>query len=141
LNYAFTPDLTLELYAEPFAASGHYHRFGELWQAGENGLRYYGEDGGTTLSYDDSTRTYTVGDGADTLQIDNPDFNILSFRSNLVLRWEWLRGSTLFLVWQQDRSGFEPVGHHVRPGRLFDAITSTGNNFFALKISYWIPVS
>ena len=31
------------------------------------------------------------------------DFNVRSFRSNLVLRWEWRPGSTLYLVWQQDR--------------------------------------
>ena len=30
LNYTFKPDLNLDFYAEPFAASGRYHHFGEL---------------------------------------------------------------------------------------------------------------
>ena len=42
-------------------------------------------------------------DGATTFTIPQLDFNRLSFRSNLVLRWEWLPGSTAFLIWQQSR--------------------------------------
>ena len=30
LNYTFKPDLTLDFYGEPFAASGRYSHFGEL---------------------------------------------------------------------------------------------------------------
>ncbi|HLG93976.1 MAG TPA: DUF5916 domain-containing protein, partial [candidate division Zixibacteria bacterium] len=140
VNYAFTPDLTLELYAEPFAASGKFYNFGELEAAESRNLRQYGTDG-TTISYNDTTRTYTVTDGADTLQLSNPDFNLLSFRSNVVLRWEWLRGSTMYFVWARNLSEFEPQGQLVRPGRLWDAFTAGGDIFVALKISYWIPVS
>ncbi len=140
INYAFTPDLTLELYAEPFAASGKFYNFGELEAAKSRNLRQYGTDG-TTISYNDTTRAYTVTDGADTLTLSNPDFNILSFRSNMVLRWEWLRGSTMYFVWARNLSEFEPQGQFVRPGRLWDAFTAGGDIFVALKISYWIPVS
>jgi len=139
-SYAFTPDLTLELYAEPFAASGHFYNFGELLYPGSRHIRTYGTDG-TTISYNDSSRLYAVTDGSSTFTLRNRDFNVISFRSNLVLRWEWRPGSTLYVVWQQDRSGFEPRGDLIRPSRLFDTFSATGNNFFALKISYWIPVS
>ena len=140
VSYAFTPDLTLELYGEPFAASGKFYNFGELEAAKSRNLRQYGTNG-TTISYNDTSRTYAVTDGSDTLQLDNPDFNILSFRSNVVLRWEWLRGSTMYLVWARNLSEFEPQGQLVRPTRLWDAFTTGGDIFVAFKISYWIPVS
>jgi len=140
-NYTIGPDLTLQLYGEPFAASGRYYGIGELMAARTSTLREYGTNG-TTLARS-SAGDYTITDngGADTLQIPNPDFNILSFRSNAVLRWEWRRGSTLYLVWAQNRSGFEPTARLVGFGDLVDSFGARGDNFFAVKISYWIPVN
>ena len=37
--------------------------------------------------------------------LEDRDFRVRSFRSNLVLRWEWRPGSTLYVIWQQDRFG------------------------------------
>ena len=138
LNYTLRPDLTLDLYAEPFAASGRYYGLGELAAAREFGLRRYGT-GGTTLARD-SVGDYTITDGADTILVANPDFNVLSFRSNVVLRWEWRPGSTLFLVWQQNRFGFDTRGEHVGPRDLWDSFRATGDNFLAIKASYWFSL-
>ena len=136
LNYTFSPDLTLELYAEPFTASGKFYDFGELTAPESLLLREYGTDG-TTITPDGNS--YQVTDGVDTFSIPNRDFNFRSFRSNLVLRWEWRPGSTLFLVWQQDRSDFRPDGSFVKPASLLDSFGDPGDNFFSLKVSYWIP--
>ena len=106
--------------------------------AGENTLRTYGTDGTTVVEEADGSRTVT--DGPDTFSLPLLDFNFRSFRSNVVLRWEWRRGSTLFLVWQQDRSTFDTTGDLVRPGSLFDAVTAAGDNFLAVKMTYWLPV-
>ena len=137
LNYSFTPDMSLELYAEPFVSSGQYRDLGELRAARTDGLRAYGTDG-TTISLDQGT--YTVTDGADSFTFSDPNFNVLSFRSNLVLRWEWRPGSTLFLVWQQNKEGLGDPNRRAGLGGFFDSITGTGDNFFAVKVSYWIPV-
>jgi hypothetical protein len=141
LSYALGPDLTLEGYLESFAASGRYTRLGELRAARSRSLRRYGSDG-TTISRQ-ADRGYLVTDnaGADTVRVENPDFNVLSFRGNLVLRWEWRRGSTLFLVWQQNREAAGGLGTRARPGDLWDALKAGGQQFLALKISYWIPAS
>jgi uncharacterized protein DUF5916 len=140
-NYTVGPDLTLELYGEPFAASGQYYGLGELAQARTFNLREYGTDG-TTLARD-SVGDYTITDngGADTLRITNPDFNILSFNSNAVLRWEWRRGSTLYLVWAQGRFSQAPTARHVGFDDLMSSFTAPGDNFLAVKVSYWIPVN
>ena len=133
LNYAFTPDLTLELYAEPFAASGRFYDFGELPAARSRELRTYGT-AGTTIT--PGTDGYTVTADGQTFTLPDRDFNVLSFRSNLVLRWEWLRGSTLYLVWQQDRSGVADRDVGLRS--LFDTFNAEGQNFVALKMTYWL---
>lgn len=140
VNYAFNPDLTLEAYAEPFAASGRYSRHGELAAPRSGKILRYGVDGGTTTGVDESGVPFAVAEG-DTILLDaQEDFNVLSYRSNLVMRWEWRRGSTLFLVWQQNRSESEKIGSSVGIDELWDARSAEGENFFALKISYWIPV-
>src|SRR5688500_3899393 len=136
LNYALTPDLGIELYAEPFAASGTFYDFGELSAARSRELRTYGTDGTTITT---TAEGYEVTDGNETFIVPNRDFNVLSFRSNLVLRWEWLRGSTLFLVWQQNRAG--DAAEPVRFGSLFDTFDSRGTNFVAVKASYWLSVN
>lgn len=138
LTYSFTPDLSLEGYAEPFAASGHYKGFGELPAAGSRELRRYGTDGTRVDTLTDGTLRIT--DGAQQFTLARRDFNVRSFRSNAVLRWEWRPGSTLFAVWQQDRFAQERQGSIVGPGDLLETLNAAGDNILALKISYWLPL-
>ena len=138
VNYTFTPNLSLESYVEPFAASGSFHGFGQLAAAGSRDLRFYGTSGTTIARNADGS--HTVTDGAASFDIEPLDFNERSFRSNVVLRWEWRPGSTAFLVWQQDRSA-ERAFRPARPADLFDAFNTRGDNFLALKISYWLALN
>ena len=140
-NYAFSPDLTLECYAEPFAASGRYAGFGALPAPESDALRIYGADAASSISYDATGSRYDVTDEHGSFTLPDRDFNILSFRSNIVLRWEWVRGSTLFLVWSQNRSGYELNRNLIGPRDLFHSLDTRGDDFIALKISYWIPVT
>ena len=143
LSYGFTPNLSLEGYAEPFAATGTYSEYGELPEAGSLDLRYYGTDGTTiTESEGEAPHEITVTDGDDTFSFERGDFSSLSFRTNLVLRWEWRPGSTLFLIWQQNQGDNRDVTNPdpASIGDWGDAITSPGQSFFALKITYWLPI-
>jgi len=83
-----------------------------------------------------------VTDGDDTFSFERGDFSSLSFRTNLVLRWEWRPGSTLFLIWQQNQGDNRDVTNPdpASIGDWGDAITSPGQSFFALKITYWLPI-
>jgi hypothetical protein len=84
----------------------------------------------------------TITDGADTLfaRTRIAGFQGLSFRSSFVLRWEWRRGSTLFFIWQADRSEFQQSDELVRPGDLWDAFTAPGDDLLAVKATYWFSV-
>ncbi len=82
-NYTMTPNLSLQVYAEPFVSAGDYSNFKELVD-------------GRAPGYGDRYRPYAYA--------SNPDFNYRSFRTTNVLRWEYKPGSALFVVWQQGKS-------------------------------------
>lgn len=138
VNYALTPNFTVEGYAEPFAASGRFYGFGEVPAPRSNVLRVYGANGTGTAIARNADGSATVTDGGSSFGLPALDFQRLSFRSNLVLRWEWLPGSTAFFVWQQSRFGQVLDGELVRPRDLWDSVRSDGDNFLVVKVSYWL---
>ena len=142
-NVTFTPTLTFELFAQPLIASGDYATFNEFVSRRKRTLHTFsGEDEITTTTVD-GKRIHTIDpDGAagpaSSFTIDDPDFNLRSLRGNAVVRWEYRPGSTLFFVWQQNRSDRDPIGNFDfgrDRGALFDAHP---DNIFLLKASYWI---
>jgi hypothetical protein len=144
LNYTLNPELTLEYYGEPFVSAGKYTEFKRITvpdaDAFEARYRLYAED---EIVYSAADNVYSVdedADGAVDYSFDNPDFNFRQFRSNLVIRWEYLPGSTLYLVWSQGRtsnaaSGMFSYGEDMR--QLFDIVA---HNVFLLKFSYWFSL-
>ena len=138
LNYAFRPDLTLETVVEPYASSGRFTRFGELVAARDGRLRRYGT-GGTTLD-PQADGSLQVTDGGTSFTLPYLDFNVRSLRGSAVLRWEWARGSTLFVVWQQDRLRLTPGGERIRPWSLGESLGTGGDNYLVLKATYWLDL-
>ena len=141
-SYALTADLALDLYLQPFLSAGRYARIKEV--ADPRAARF--EDRFTTyapdqLTLDPVTNRYAVDaddNGTDDFTIPNPDFNVRELRSNLVLRWEFSPGSTLFLVWSEARDdrSLEPGLDLGRDSaRLFGA---PSRDVFLLKVSYRI---
>jgi hypothetical protein len=135
-GYTFKPDVNLDVYVEPFAASGLYRGFGELAVARGRELRLYGTDGTTIDRLPNGN--WQVTDGAASFTLADRDFNLRSFQSNVVLRWEWRPGSILYLVWQQSRGGSEPRIAPVGFGDLFGSLSSPGDNILAVKTTVWL---
>lgn len=140
VQVVFTPELALDLYAEPFASSGRFRDFGELPRPRSRDLAVYGRDLGT-IARDAAGDTYQVSAGADSFGFDDPDFTALSFRSTAVLRWEIWPGSTLFAVWQANRADDLGAPGEVTPIAWGDAVRSPGSQTIALKLAYWWPVN
>ncbi len=139
LDWTFTPELTLQLYAQPFVSSGSYSSFKQLHAPRTYAFDVYGTGVGTITR---SGSIYTVdpdGTGpASSFAIRDPDFNVRSLHGDAVLRWEYRPGSTLFFVWQQQRQGFEPMGDFSfrrDAGAIFRAPPT---NQFLVKVAYWI---
>lgn len=141
LAYAVSPDLGLDLVAEPFAAGGRFTEFGELAAARSSALRIYGTDGTRVEEMPSPAgNRLRIHDGATSFEFGDPDFRRLSFRTSLVLRWEWRPGSTLLLVWQGDRNAVQRIDDLPGPGALGDAFTLPGVDTLIVKISHWLPV-
>jgi hypothetical protein len=81
-----------------------------------------------------------VTDGSATFTVANNDFNVRSFRSNVVLRWEYRPGSTMYAVWQQDRRVTEATGTRIGVNDPFRALGEPGNNYFVIKTTFWLPM-
>jgi hypothetical protein len=77
-------------------------------------------------------------DGVQDLSFDNPDFTYLSLRSNAVLRWEYLPGSTVFFVWQHGRSEETNRGEFNLRSGVSDLFHADATNTFLVKVNYWL---
>lgn len=110
INYNITPDLTIQYWGQPFIATGAYSAFKYITDSKAKQLtnRYHLYDE-NQIFYNSGDETYSIDDNKDQkadYSFDKPDFNVKELKSNLVIRWEYRPGSTLFLVWTQSRSGF-----------------------------------
>lgn len=143
LDVTFTPDLTLQIYAQPFISSGAYSRFKEFDAPRQIHKTVYGEGKGTVASSGTgSSKKYTIDpDGAgpaNSFTINNPDFNFRSLRGNAVLRWEYRPGSTLFLVWNQIRTDNAAVGDFSFTRDRQALFGARPDNIFVVKMNYYL---
>jgi hypothetical protein len=123
LNYTFTPNVSLQAYTQPFISKGTYSDVRQLSATPR------------ADAYDDRYAAY-----GDTSVTNHPGgFNFKEFQSNVVFRWEYRPGSTLFLVWNEGRQGSVPTqGTHDFTGDVRDLMRLHPANTFLVKLSYWL---
>jgi hypothetical protein len=121
--YTFTPELSLQVYAQPFVSAGAYGAFSRV-SAPDPAGDTYGVDAN--------------GDGEADSRFGNPDFTFRELRSNVVLRWEYRPGSSLFAVWSQGRSVASNDGRFRLGSDLSELFRAPGTNTLTVKLAYWI---
>jgi hypothetical protein len=136
----------LQLFAQPFIASGSYSSFREF--AAPRTLRkvIYGKDVGTivrTPATATNGASYTVDpDGtagpASPFTFGDPDFTFRSLIGNAVLRWEYRPGSTVFFVWTQNRTGSDTNGEFDFGKQRTQIFRDRPTNVFQVKVNYWL---
>jgi len=141
VNLNISPNLTFQYWGQPFVATGKYynHKFITSPMASSYHDRFsvYSPD---QISFDGSQ--YNVDenvDGKTDYTIEKSDFNVKQFLSNLVIRWEYNPGSTVFLVWSQTRSYNSDSGQmdfFNNLGDLFNKGKNIPHNVFLIKFSY-----
>lgn len=141
VDWTFTPDLSLQVFAQPFVSSGEFDRFKEFRRPESIEFGVYGEDQGT-IGYDSDTNRYEInpqdGDPSSSFTVHNPDFTLRSLRGNAVMRWEFRPGSTLYLVWQQTRRSRSDRDGTLNLGQDYSELFRTpANHTFLVKFSYW----
>jgi hypothetical protein len=122
--------LSMQLFLQPFVASGDYHDYKYLTRARDS--KFTPID----VAYDSSENSYT----ANAVSFGNPNFNLRSVRGSAVVRWEFRPGSAMYVVWNENRSDVAPVGDF-RMRRDFSALPDApSQDVFLVKFSYWLPM-
>lgn len=114
-DIAFTKELTLQLWIQPYIAVGKYSNYKELVDAD----RYEFTDFETDTS---------------------PDFNQKFLKANIVLRWEYSPGSTLYFVITNALSDFSHPGDFSPVRDLKSAFKATGQRIYLIKIDKWLSI-
>lgn len=138
LNYNINSNLTIQYYGQPFISRGVYSDFNFVTDATAKDLNdritLYGDN---QLSFADDV--YSVDENRDgnvDYTIDNPDFAFVQFRSNLVLRWEYIPGSEIFLVWSQGITGDGDASDHLFQSLDDQIFGQQPENTFLIKATY-----
>jgi hypothetical protein len=146
LNYTISPSVSIQAYAQPFVSAGDYRGFKVVRDprgTRESARFRILEESRISESRDAGRRTYGLDldgvSGAD-VWLPDPDFNSRQFRSNVVLRWEYRPGSTLFVAWSQSRDGFDPDGSFALGRDARRLFAARGTNVVMVKVSYWLSL-
>ena len=134
MDYAFTPDLSLQVYAQPFVGSGGYREFKRV--SDPRAERYADRFEAVDVRPEDDR--YLAELDGNRVSFGRPDFSFRQFRSNTVLRWEYSPGSVLFLVWSQGRNHSAGTGQFDFDSDLGDLFRVMPDNVFMVKLSYWL---
>ena len=139
VNYNITPDLSIQYWGQPFLSSGKYSEFKKITNARADDYNdRFSIFTGSNISYDPSAAQYTIYDslGKELYHFNQPDFNVKDFLSNMVIRWEYLPGSTIYLVWSQTRNQSVSDGNFNLHSDLASLFDNKPYNVFLLKLSF-----
>jgi hypothetical protein len=114
-DWTMNARLSLQLYLQPFIASGDYHGFKQLTRARDDEF--------TPTAYD-----------------RNPDFNLRSVRGSAVLRWEFRPGSSMYVVWNENRADVAPTGDFSLRRDVGALRNAPSQDVLLVKFSYWLPI-
>ncbi|MDR2886945.1 MAG: DUF5916 domain-containing protein, partial [Bacteroidales bacterium] len=140
INYAINPELSIQYYAQPYISAGTYANLKNITDpmAGRFADRFHILDG-SEIAYNAEDDEYSIyGKGG--FSVSNPDFNFRQVRSNLVARWEYRPGSTLYFVWSQGKTSEADRGDFAYGNDLKELYRVTPHNVFLVKLSYWFAV-
>jgi hypothetical protein len=119
-DITFSPNLSLQTFVRPYYYTADFYNFKSFSES--------------------KTFNFTPIDVVTDQEYDlNYDDEFQSLQGNAVLRWEYRPGSTLFFVWQQDRTFFTSGAADFDPfGGTLETFQNDPVNIFLIKLSYWL---
>lgn len=137
-DLCLTPNLTVQYYGQPFISSGHY---ADLKEIVAPMAQRYADRFRTYLPHEvlegESIGFDTDGNGQAEYAVGNPDFDVKEFNSNLVVRWEFKPGATLYLVWSQGRQSHGSSGEFSWRDDTRELFELWPHNVFLIKVNWW----
>ncbi len=146
VNLNISPDLTIQYWGQPFVASGRYYDYKYILNpiADKYTDRFHVYSDGELTPQNGYNQIDENLDGTVDYTFDTGDFNVKEFLSNLVLRWEYSPGSSVYLVWSQTRSGYNQTGNmdYLNDmGDLFNRQLFRDDENYALKNVFLVKFS
>jgi hypothetical protein len=136
LQLNLTPDVSIQWYAAPFTSTAKYSNFKKAINPESNNRdNRFHTFSSNEISFSDGK--YTISRATENYVFSNPDFNFNEFRSNLVARWEYQPGSTLYFVWQHSMSNRERYFLSAWDRNLDSMFDLPSTNVFMVKVNYW----
>jgi len=140
LDLNVTPEFSVQYYGSPFVSRGTYSEFKRI-TAPES--KDFPQRFAILPDPVISANTFGFDENNDNLidySIQDPNFNFIQFRSNLVAKWEYRLGSFIYLVWSSERTGRDTFSN----ASLGDSYKQLGDvypkNIFLIKLSYWFSL-
>lgn len=138
LEYTINPNLSIQYYGQPFISRGRYSNFKYVTNPIADRLtdrfQSYNSNqidlNGANFQVDENL------DGTIDYSFANPDFSYVQFNSNLVLRWEYIPGSELFLVWSQGVTSSTSPSNGLFKGFETGVLDERPRNIFLIKATY-----
>ncbi|HVV87130.1 MAG TPA: DUF5916 domain-containing protein [Kofleriaceae bacterium] len=138
-SWTFTPDLSLQVYAQPFLSVGAYrgYKLAGDTHAARYADRFVPIAPSQLVFGDDVLAIDADGDGTSDFVIDRPDYDVRALRSTVVLRWQYRPGSSAYLIWSQDRES-STYDRSLQLGRdLAGMLAADAQQVLMLKVNYW----
>ena len=137
-DYTINPNLSIQYYGQPFISRGRYTDFKYVTNPVADQLkdRFQNYDANQISINGDDFQVDENLDGTMDYSFENPDFSYVQFNSNLVLRWEYIPGSELFLVWAQGVASSIESSNGLFEGFQTGILDQRPQNIFLLKATY-----
>ncbi len=141
LDLVLTPTVSFQLYVQPLISVGQYRNLKELARPRSFDFLVYGTGASTIIPVPGERAFLVDPDGslgpAAPFRLDDPSFNFKSLRANAIFRWQFRPGSTLFVVWTQQRQDASRPGEFQLGPDLRAMFDTRPDDVVLVKISYW----
>ncbi len=143
LDYSLSPDLSIQYYGQPFLFAGNYSNYKRVINAKASDYedRFIDFTEGVELFEGEDENEWQVDENRDgnvDYTFSDDDFNFMQFRSNLVMRWEYRPGSSLYLVWSQGRTQDDTHGDFAFRRDMNYLFDKHPQDIFLIKVSYML---
>ena len=134
-----SPDISIQFYGSPFTSTAQYSDFKRSTNTtshkySERFHQFSPSDISVSVAADGR---YHVNESGESYSFSAPDFSFNEFRSNLVFRWEYMLGSTLYFAWTHTLSNRQNLYVSGWRDNLETMIDLPSTNTFMLKVNFW----
>ena len=137
-TYSLNPNLSIQFYGQPFISRGRFSDFKFVNIAAADKftdrVNIYNQNQITNQN-----NIYNIDEDLDgnlDYTFENPDFSFVQLQTNLVMRWEYIPGSELFLVWSRGSVGSADVDDDLVDSVSDQVFRAPANDTFLLKFTY-----